>query len=104
MSRLRSLFVLVALALAGCNPDTTGGAVPDDASVDVDAAVDTDAAIPDAPPDAPPVAPPGEALETATSAGRVTSGTFSFDVVVGGTARGRTADGTRTLDTAPTLR
>lgn len=85
--------LLVLFALAACNPSvpSAGGDTPD-------------AAVPDAAvPDATPIAPPSTAMETLTAAGRLTQGTTTFDVQLGGFTRGSATAGDQTLDTVPVL-
>jgi hypothetical protein len=102
---LARLFASLVLLTAACNPQPPRAGDDDDASPPdaIDASVPVDAV--DAPP---PIEPPGRAVEVVSAGGRLsaTAGerTFTFDVVVGGAPRGRTGDGTRTLDAAPVLR
>jgi hypothetical protein len=105
MSLARLLASLAFVAIAACNPQTPLGGDPD--SMPTDGSVD----VPDVeppPPPPPPVEPPGRAVEVVNGAGRLSASvgtvTYPFDVVIGGAPRGRTGDGTKTLDAAPVLR
>jgi hypothetical protein len=103
---LPRLVASLALLCAACNPQTPHGGddpTPPDAGAATDASID----VPDV--DAPPpVEPPGRAVEVVNGAGRLSASagarTYTFDVVIGGSPRGRAGDGTRTLDAAPVLR
>lgn len=104
MSVLR-LFASLVFLIAACKPQPPGGdddVTPPDAT---DAPVDT--ANPDGP-EPPLVRPPGRAVEVVSAGARLSAtagtSTLTFDVVVGGAPRGRSGDGTRTLDAAPVLR
>jgi hypothetical protein len=93
------LAALLAAALAGACTPGVPRVTPDDDPIDAG-----DARELDAPVDAAPIVPPGQAMETLSGAGRVTAGDLTLDIVLGGAPRGRTSDGTHTLDAAPVLR